>query len=161
MPSNTTPDAGPAATTSSGGGRTGRGRFIWPGAKPALFALGWLCVGLGMIGVVVPGMPTTIFLIVALWAFSRSSDRFHDWLYDHPRFGPPLRAWRAHRVIPLRAKLLAVGLMATSWLIFTLLVADDWIAPSVLGAILVAVAAYIVTRSNKPPVLDVRSPESM
>jgi len=158
MPGNTKPSTEPVTATSPGG-RAG-GRFAWPGAKPALLALGWLCVGLGLVGVVVPGMPTTIFLIIALWAFSKSSDRFHDWLYDHPRFGPPLRDWSTHRVIPLRAKFLAVGLMATSWLIVTVFMADGWIGPTVLGALLASVAAYIVTRSDKPPVSELIPPES-
>ena len=113
-----------------------------------------------MIGVVIPGMPTTIFLIVALWAFSKSSDRFHDWLYNHPRFGPSLRNWSSYRVIPVRAKIFAVGLMLASWLIVTLFVADSWIIPSVLGTILLGVAAYIVTRADKPPVPSVSQPES-
>ena len=48
-----------------------------------LIALGWLCVGLGFIGIFVPGIPTTIFLIIALWAFSNSSKKLRDWLLNH------------------------------------------------------------------------------
>jgi uncharacterized membrane protein YbaN (DUF454 family) len=150
MASNTTPDAGTATTTATSG-RAATAWLVWPGAKPALLGLGWLCVGLGMVGVVVPGMPTTIFLIIALWAFSKSSDRFHGWLYNHSRLGPPLQAWSEHRVIPVRAKLLAVTLMATSWLIVVMFVADGWTAPAILGAVLLGVATYIVTRRDKRP----------
>lgn len=159
MSTDSTSSVGPA-NAASPANRAGTGRFVWPGAKPALLALGWLCVGLGMIGVVIPGMPTTIFLIVALWAFSKSSDRFHNWLYHHPRFGPSLRNWSAYRVIPVRAKVFAVALMLASWLIVTLFVADGWITPSVLGAILLGVAAYILTRADKPPAPAVNQPES-
>ena len=58
---------------------------------PFFLCLGWVFVGLGFVGAFVPGLPTTVFLIVALWAFSRSSDRLRMWLWTHPRFGATLR----------------------------------------------------------------------
>jgi hypothetical protein len=121
------------------------------GVKPALLALGWLCVGLGMVGLVIPGLPTTIFLIVALWAFSKSSDRFHAWLYDHPRFGPSLQAWSDHGVVPVRAKIFAAVFMIGSWLIFTLFVAETWIGPTILGVVLLGVAIFVTTRPSVSP----------
>ena len=99
-----------------------------PPARYGLIAFGWICVGLGMLGVVLPVLPTTIFLIVALWAFSRSSVRFHRWLYRHPRLGPRLRAWQAHCVIPIPAKCLALGMMLLS-LVYVSLVAEGWMLP--------------------------------
>ena len=119
-------------------------------ARHGLIALGWVCVGLGVVGLAVPGMPTTVFLIVALWAFSRSSERFHRWLYEHPRLGPPLKAWHAHGVIALRAKLLAVTVMATS-LVILAAVSDSALGPLVLGVILVPIAVFIVTRPSRVP----------
>ena len=119
------------------------------GVRRGLFALGIMCVGLGVIGLFLPVMPSTVFFLVALWAFSQSSARFHTWLYEHPRLGPPLRQWHVHRVIPLRAKVLAVATMAFSLLIVILFVAEDWVLPSTLGAILALVAAYIVTRPHR------------
>ena len=121
-----------------------------PGVRRAMIALGWLCVALGAIGVVVPGMPTTIFLIVALWAFSRSSERFRAWLYHHPRFGPPLRAWHDHRIIPTRAKLAAVLVMAASVAVVAGL-SHGWVGAAVLAAVLAPVAAFIVTRPSAVP----------
>lgn len=83
--------------------------------RPAFFILGWCFFGLGAVGAVVPGLPTVPLMLVALWAFSRSSPRFHDWLYNHRMFGPPLQQWRTHRVISIRAKLLAaVSIVASS-----------------------------------------------
>ena len=148
MASDTTPNANASPPS---GGAAASARLARPGAKHALLALGWLCVGLGMIGIVVPGMPTTIFLIIALWAFSRSSERFHDWLYNHRRFGPALRTWREHRVIPTRGKILALALMASSWLIILLWVAESWVWPTIVGVVLLAVAAFITTRPSAPP----------
>lgn len=137
----------PRTGDADGGQPPEPGAELGPGARRALIALGWLCVALGAIGVVVPGMPTTIFLIVALWAFSRSSERFRAWLYDHPRFGPPLRAWHDHRIIPMRAKLAAVSVMALSVAVVAGL-SHGWVGPAILAAVLVPVAAFIVTRRS-------------
>jgi uncharacterized membrane protein YbaN (DUF454 family) len=79
------------------------------------FALGLLFFALGAIGVVVPGLPTTPFMILATWAFAKSSKRFHDWLYYHKFFGPPIQRWRDHRVIPLPAKLMSGTFMVLSF----------------------------------------------
>ncbi len=88
--------------------------------KTLLVGFGLLCVALGVIGAFLPVMPTVPFLLLALWAFARSSDRLHGWLLNHPRFGPPLRNWQEHGAIPARAKLLSVGSMgvAAVWLAF-------------------------------------------
>ena len=88
--------------------------------KALLVGFGLLCVALGVIGAFLPVMPTVPFLLLALWAFARSSDRLHGWLLNHPRFGPPLRSWQEHGAIPARAKLLSVGSMgvAAVWLAF-------------------------------------------
>lgn len=119
-------------------------------ARPFLLALGWIAVALGVIGVVVPGLPTTPFLLVALWAFSKTSKRFHDWLYNHPRLGPPLRDWRQHGVIPVKAKVLAIATMTVSllWIIFG--IADDWVMPTIVAACLVPPAIFILTRPSLP-----------
>ena len=88
--------------------------------KTLLVGFGLLCVALGVIGAFLPVMPTVPFLLLALWAFARSSDRLHAWLLNHPRFGQPLRNWQEHGAIPARAKLLSVGSMgvAAVWLVF-------------------------------------------
>jgi uncharacterized membrane protein YbaN (DUF454 family) len=122
-----------------------------PPARYGLIVFGWLCVGLGVIGVFLPVLPTTIFLILALWAFSKSSARFHRWLYSHPHLGRPLRDWQAHRVIPIPAKFLALTMMTLSLLFVTLFVAEGWALPLGLALVLGTVAAYIVTRPHRIP----------
>ncbi|MDH3579029.1 MAG: YbaN family protein [Hyphomicrobiales bacterium] len=110
--------------------------------------MGWVCVALGFIGVWLPLLPTTIFLIVACWAFARSSPALRQWLLGHPRFGPPLANWYDHGVISVRAKTSAVALMAASFA-FTWFSAD--IGPAGLAAIaatLAACAAFVVTRPS-------------
>lgn len=120
-------------------------------AKTGLLLFGWLNVGLGVIGIVLPVMPTTVFLLIALWAFSKSSQRFHRWLYDHPILGLTLRAWHDHGVVPLRAKIMAVGMMTLSLIYVTLYVAEGWALPLGLAMLLSAVSVFIVTRPSRVP----------
>ena len=65
-----------------------------------LHAAGIIFVGLGFVGMALPVMPTTIFFILALACFTRSSPKFANWLLTHPKFGEPLRLWHDHQVIP-------------------------------------------------------------
>ena len=103
-----------------------------PFARIFLIGFGWLNVGLAVIGVVVPGFPTTIFLIIALWAFSQSSRRLHSWLYNHRLFGPFLQNWKRHGVIPSRAKKGAILVMIGSWL-FLVFTSKSWIVGGGVG----------------------------
>ena len=119
--------------------------------RVGLLAFGWLNIGLAVIGMVLPVMPTTVFLLIALWAFSKSSLRFHRWLYEHPTLGRTIREWHEHRVIPVRAKIMAVGMMASSLTYVTLFVADGWALPLALAMSLSAVAAFIVSRPSRIP----------
>jgi len=78
-------------------------------------SLAWLFFIIGSIGVILPVLPTTPFMLLALWCFSKSSVRFHNWLYQHKFFGPPLQQWEQYRVIPLSAKILSVSMMIGSF----------------------------------------------
>ncbi len=75
---------------------------------------GWASLVLGLIGLLLPLVPTVPFVLLAAWCFSHGSARWERWLLNHPRLGPPLRDWRAHRAVPLRAKQLATLGMAIS-----------------------------------------------
>ena len=132
-----------------GGERWDTMRHCW--ARWFLLAFAWLNVGLGLVGVVIPGMPTTVFLIIATWAFSKSSERFRLWLWNHPRFGGSIRAWHEHRVIPRRAKVSAAVMMTASFAFVTLFVAESWVLPVLLGAVLVPAAAYVLSRASTVP----------
>jgi len=70
---------------------------------------GAVCVGLGFLGLFLPLLPTTPFLLLAAFLFSKGSPRLHRWLIEHRTFGPVIRDWQQHRVIPLRVKKLAVA----------------------------------------------------
>lgn len=109
--------------------------------------IGVLCVGLATAGVFLPLLPTTIFLLIALWAFAKGSPEWAEWVRRHPRLGHFVRDWEERRAIPRRAKLLAIGMMIASLTIL-------WFASRSLtltgavGAILLAVSGYIVTRPS-------------
>lgn len=77
-----------------------------------LLALAWLCLVLAIIGAILPGMPTTVFVLISAWAAYHSSPRLHDWLLAHRLFGPMIRNWRAEGAVSRRAKWLASLTMA-------------------------------------------------
>lgn len=79
--------------------------------------LAWLCIAAGTLGVVLPLLPTTPFLLLAVWFASRGSPRLHDWLWEHAHFGPLLVAWRDERAIPLSAKWTGTAMLGVSWLV--------------------------------------------
>ena len=109
-------------------------------------ALGWFFVSVGIIGVFLPVLPTTPFILVAAACFARGSPAAERWLMEHPVFGPSLVDWRERGAIRRRAKVLAIVMMAIS---FAGLVIGGWMplwAILTLGAIMLTVAAYIATR---------------
>lgn len=116
-------------------------------ARYAYLALAYGCAGCGVVGVFVPLLPTTPFLLVAVWAAARSSPRLRWWLYRHPRYGPPIRAWQRHRAIPVRARAMACGLLLLSWAVLWLLGTDARILAGVTIFFLV-VAAFVLSRPS-------------
>ncbi|WP_339079506.1 YbaN family protein [Pseudomonas sp. TMP9] len=82
-----------------------------PAIRYALLAVGWLSVVLGVIGIFLPVLPTTPFLLLAAACFMRSSKRFYLWLINHRRLGPWIVDYLDGQGIPLKAKVYAIGLM--------------------------------------------------
>lgn len=80
-------------------------------ARIIYFLAGWTCLILGAVGVVLPVLPTTPFVLLAAWCFSKSSKKLHGWLLAHKTFGPYIVAWEQHRVIPLHAKIMATSMI--------------------------------------------------
>ncbi|NRA82365.1 MAG: YbaN family protein [Gammaproteobacteria bacterium] len=118
--------------------------------KYLYFGGGILMVGCGVIGIILPVMPTTIFFILALACFSRSSARMTQWLLNHPKFGRNLSAWAKYQVVPKKAKYWAAGSMAVSLIIVAL--TTQSIALILLVAyILLLVTIYLF---SKPSSID-------
>ncbi len=113
-----------------------------------LLSLGLLCVGLAFIGIFIPGIPTTPFLIVALWAFAQSSKKFHAWLLNHKRFGTVLRNWESHKVVPIKAKITMVILQITAVAMIQYSLNNIFITIS-LAVLLLCVACYVISLPSK------------
>jgi len=117
-----------------------------------LLVAGWLFVGLGVLGAVLPVLPTTPFLIVAAACFARSSERFYEWLLANRVFGPLIRDWRAHRAMPRHAKRVAIAaitvFIGSSAIFF---VADPW-GRAALVATGVALVAFLLRVPNREDV---------
>lgn len=110
---------------------------------------GMLFLGLGLLGVLLPVLPTTPFLLLAAACFARSSPRLHGWLLGHPLFGPPIRNWEENGAISAKAKRLAVGSMAAVLLV-SLILGLSWKILLLQGALIAVGAAFVLTRPDGP-----------
>ena len=82
--------------------------------KALWIGLGLFFVGCAYIGILLPGVPTTFFVILAAWAFSKSSEKFNKWLHEHKLFGKYLTNWETKKVYPTRGRYAMVGVMCIS-----------------------------------------------
>src|SRR5690606_31441577 len=108
--------------------------------------LGFFFVATGIVGAFLPVLPTTPFLLLAIWCFSRSNPRFEQWLLNHPKYGPSLRAWRENRIVPRRAKISAVTLMSVSFLILVIFTSLNWLYLSIIGICMFLPGLYVWSR---------------
>lgn len=102
---------------------------------------------LGIIGVFLPIMPTTPFVLVAAWAAAKGSPRLHAWLYNHHHLGSVLKAWDTRGAIPKNAKWLACVTMTTSWL-FMLFLGIKWVFLGIIAALFIMILIFVFTRPN-------------
>lgn len=113
-------------------------------------ALGWLFFALGFVGIFLPILPTTPFMILALWAFSKGSQKIHHWLLNHPRFGKTLRDWEQHRVIPIRAKMMAFTFITASAIYIVFFSNIPNYAAIMSVSTMACAITYVLTRPSKP-----------
>ena len=115
----------------------------------------WLMLGVvsmacGIAGAILPLVPTTPFLLLAAFAFARSSPRLHTWLVTHPRLGPPIDDWNRYGAINRRAKIMAIAVMLATLAVSVVAGLSGWIllaqAVAMCGA-----ATFILTRPDRPP----------
>ncbi len=108
--------------------------------RTAYIAIGMAAVGLAVLGVILPGMPTTVFLLIALWAFSRSSPRLHRWVRSVPIFREAMvhvDRYQAERSISRGVKVFAV---ACAWSSVALFLLSNGLGPSITAIVLVVLA---------------------
>ncbi|MDF3125256.1 YbaN family protein [Rheinheimera sp. 1928-s] len=100
---------------------------------------------LGLIGVVLPGLPTVPFLLVSAWSAGKGWPRLEIWLLEHPSFGPPLKRWREQGAVPRKAKYMALGMMSLS-VVMLLLSPAPFLLKLLLPPFLCCVAIWLWRR---------------
>lgn len=133
-----------------------------PVVRVLLVVAGTACVGLGVLGLFLPVLPTTPFLLLAAACYARASRRFYNWLLNNRTFGPTIREWRRYRSIPYRTKLTAIVLMSltlTSSIVFFVHNPYLQAALAILGGAL-AVWMYRIPSRDRPRLPPVRSDEA-
>ena len=115
--------------------------------------LGVVCIGLAVIGAWLPLLPSTPFVLVAAWAFAKSSPALHAKLRADPRFGPALQNWEDHGAISPRAKLTTLLMMAVSLLVLWL-TTRRWQAVALTAAVMACSATFVLTRPSGPKALE-------
>ncbi len=123
-----------------------------PGMRVLFVALGSICVVVALVGLFVPLLPSTPFILLAAACYARASRRFYNWLLNTRAFGPAILEWRTHRSIPYRVKMIAIGMMAitlsTSVLLF---VREPWLqAALALFGVLLALWLYRIPSRDAP-----------
>ncbi|MGO4261722.1 YbaN family protein [Lysobacter sp. TAB13] len=138
-------DAAPSAAPAPEPTRPqAQSRFRW-----AWWLLAYTSLGLGIVGIVVPGLPTVPFVLLSAFAAARGSERLHARLLAHRQFGPMIRDWQAHGAVSRRAKRLAVSMMAVCAAIMILTSPKWWMWASGI-AIMTAVAIWLWRRPEPP-----------
>lgn len=143
-------DTPPSATASEPAPASPRVRQHRGLARLLLLVLAWLSLGMGVIGIFVPGLPTTVFVLIAAWAAARSSPRLHQWLYTHRLFGPMLRNWEAGGFVSRPAKrAAALTMLACAALMLVLDVV--WWATALACGCMLCVGIWLWLRPEPPP----------
>lgn len=114
-----------------------------------LTSLGWLCVALGVVGIFLPLLPTTPFILLAAWCFAKSSPRFHNWLLSHPTLGPIVHTWQNGEGIPRKFRNKVLFVMWASMLL-SMLIVGKWWSVALLATIGTGSTLYIL----KQPISD-------
>ncbi len=104
---------------------------------------------LGLIGIPLPILPTTPFVLLSAFCFAKGSPRLRQWIVNHPRFGPPIADWEQHGAIPRRAKRVAAALMAAT-LGISILLGLPIVVIAVQAICLAGAAAFVLSRPDSP-----------
>ena len=117
--------------------------------KPVFFTIGILSLSLGYVGIVVPGLPTTVFILIAAWAFSKCSTKFTYWIENHRLFGPMVLNWQQYRGLSRRAKKVAILTIIPTFA-FTIFIAFSIIGDLIFGFFGIALCTWLATRPEPP-----------
>lgn len=115
--------------------------------KTSFRILAYIALAIGAVGVALPLLPTTPFVLLAAFFASKGSPEFARWLEEHPTFGPAIVQWRHKRAVPAMAKLLACSMMLLSWSMLVWLGSSAFVL-TVSGLCLLSIAGYLLTRPS-------------
>ena len=108
-----------------------------------------MCVGLGFLGVFVPGIPTTPLILLAAWFFSRSSKDLEQWLINHKTFGPLIIDWKKYKGIKRKSKIISICLIIPTFS-FTIYSISNFYLQLSLGLFCICLCTYLITRPEPP-----------
>jgi uncharacterized membrane protein YbaN (DUF454 family) len=120
-------------------------------ARWMLISAGMICVGLGALGIILPGLPTTPFLLVAAYCFARSSEHFHDWLLNHRWFGSYVRNFEEGRGMTRPAKATTLLVMWLSFGVTIVFFVPVTVGQAGMFLLAAAVTIYIMRLPTPPP----------
>jgi uncharacterized membrane protein YbaN (DUF454 family) len=120
--------------------------MIDPSVKRLWIIVGTISLVLGALGIIFPFLPTTPLLLLSAFCYAKSSQKLYDWLLGNKLFGRHIKNWREGRGIPLKAKTLAVTMIAVSIGYSVIYIVPYLIAKVLLVLIAVIVSCYIITR---------------
>ena len=113
--------------------------------KFLLIVLGSLSLALGILGIFLPVLPTTPFLLLSAALYMRSSQRLYEWLMSHKHLGPYIKNFREHRALPLRVKVVSVSMVWATLLYCAFFVAKEWWMSVMFIAIATGVTVHILS----------------
>lgn len=113
--------------------------------KYLLAGIGLISLCLGVVGIFLPVLPTTPFLLLSAALFLKSSRPLYDWLLNHPRLGPYIRNFMEHKAIPLRVKVISVSMVWITLVYCAVAVADHWAFRLFFIALAAAITAHILS----------------
>jgi len=124
--------------------------------KPVFFTIGILSLSLGYVGIVIPGLPTTVFILIAAWSFSKCSERFTLWIENHRIFVPIILNWKTYRGLSRRAKKLAISMIIPTF-VFTIYFVFSLFGDLIFGTFGIALCTWLATRPEPPLKDDLKS----
>ena len=111
----------------------------------AALILAYIFLALALIGIILPGLPTVPFLLLAAWFSAKGSKRLHNWLYSHPKLGKLLIDWEQQRAISRTSKFIAFILLTLSWAIMYQRIDNLWLITG-MAVFFISILAFLISR---------------
>ncbi|MDR2859761.1 MAG: YbaN family protein [Mediterranea sp.] len=124
--------------------------------KKLFTAFGFISLALGLVGIFIPLLPTTPFLLLSAWLFAKSSERWHRWLLQHKRLGKYIRQFQEDKSIPLRIKIIAISMLWVTILFSVIVVVKTLWLKMLLLTIAIGVSIHILSFKTRKHTLPMK-----